>query len=145
MFKRAQRLRDVQGFGIDRTAVAADARTAAARDDWPVLRMENLDTDLPLPPEAIPATVRGLETPEANSSASRRAVATSWKSKYGNRRTSRAGTIRPRRCQRRITATGTSISRSSGSSSVVAGAFAASAPPTVAWKLASPPVPEGAR
>jgi aspartate/methionine/tyrosine aminotransferase len=29
--------------------------------------MENLDTDLPLPPEAIPETVRGLETPEANS------------------------------------------------------------------------------
>ncbi len=62
-FKRAQRLRDVQGFGIDRTALAADA----LRADWPVLRMENLDTDLPLPPEAIPATVRGLETPEANS------------------------------------------------------------------------------
>ena len=66
MFKRAQRLKDVQGFGIDRTAVAADARTAA-RDDWPVLRMENLDTDLPLPPEAIPETVRGLETAKANS------------------------------------------------------------------------------
>jgi aspartate/methionine/tyrosine aminotransferase len=66
VFKRAQRLTDVQGFGIDRTAVAADARTAA-RDDWPVLRMENLDTDLPLPPEAIPETVRGLEFPRANS------------------------------------------------------------------------------
>jgi aspartate/methionine/tyrosine aminotransferase len=63
VFKRAQRLRDVQGFGIDRTARAADA----ARSDWPVLRMENLDTDLPLPPEAIPETVRGLERPEANS------------------------------------------------------------------------------
>ena len=66
MFKRAQRLQDVQGFGIDRTASAADARTAA-RDDWPVLRMENLDTDLPLPPEAIPEPVRGLETAKANS------------------------------------------------------------------------------
>jgi aspartate/methionine/tyrosine aminotransferase len=66
VFKRAERLKDVQGFGIDRTAVAADARTAA-RDDWPVLRMENLDTDLPLPPEAIPETVRGLETAKANS------------------------------------------------------------------------------
>jgi aspartate/methionine/tyrosine aminotransferase len=63
VFKRAQRLREVQGFGIDRTARAADA----ARSDWPVLRMENLDTDLPLPPEAIPETVRGLERPEANS------------------------------------------------------------------------------
>ena len=63
-FKRAQRLKDVRGFGIDRLADAADAR---ARTDWPVLRMENLDTDLPLPPEAIPETIRGLETPEANS------------------------------------------------------------------------------
>ena len=34
---------------------------------WPVLRMENLDTDLPLPPEAIPVTVESLETPPANS------------------------------------------------------------------------------
>ena len=59
-FKRAQRLADVHGFGIDRLAVAADAV-----DD--VLRLENLDTDLPLPPEAIPETIRGLETPEANS------------------------------------------------------------------------------
>ena len=33
----------------------------ASRADWPVLRMENLDTDLPLPPEAIPETVSGLE------------------------------------------------------------------------------------
>jgi aspartate/methionine/tyrosine aminotransferase len=65
-FKRARRLNDVQGFGIDRTALAADARSAA-RHDWPVLRMENLDTDLPLPPEAIPETVRGLERPAANS------------------------------------------------------------------------------
>src|SRR5919109_3280169 len=65
-FKRAQRLADVHGFGIDRTALAADARSAA-RHDWPVLRMENLDTDLPLPPEAIPETVRGLERPAANS------------------------------------------------------------------------------
>ena len=61
--KKAQRLRDVQGFGIDRTAVAADTTAGA----WPVLRMENLDTDLPLPPEAIPETVRGLETKAANS------------------------------------------------------------------------------
>jgi aspartate/methionine/tyrosine aminotransferase len=59
-FKRAQRLKDVRGFGIDRLANAADARAD-------VLRLENLDTDLPLPPEAIPETIRGLETPEANS------------------------------------------------------------------------------
>jgi aspartate/methionine/tyrosine aminotransferase len=59
-FKRADRVKDVHGFGIDRLAKAADAR-------GDVLRMENLDTDLPLPPEAIPETVRGLETPQANS------------------------------------------------------------------------------
>ena len=45
-FKRARRLAAVHGFGIDRTALAADE----LRSDWPVLRMENLDTDLPLPP-----------------------------------------------------------------------------------------------
>jgi len=62
-FKRAQRLAQVHGFGIDRTALAADA----LRSDWPVLRMENLDTDLPLPPEAIPETISGLEKPASNS------------------------------------------------------------------------------
>jgi aspartate/methionine/tyrosine aminotransferase len=63
IFKHAQRLADVRGFGIDKTALAADA----LRSDWPVLRMENLDTDLPLPPEAIPETVAGLERPASNS------------------------------------------------------------------------------
>ena len=53
------------------------------------------------------------EAPAASSSVSRRAVATSWKSKYGSRRTSRAGTISPRRCQRRMTATGTSSNSAS--------------------------------
>jgi aspartate/methionine/tyrosine aminotransferase len=62
-FKRADRIAEVVGFGIDRTAHAADE----LRSDWPVLRMENLDTDLPLPPEAIPETVRGLERPASNS------------------------------------------------------------------------------
>jgi aspartate/methionine/tyrosine aminotransferase len=62
-FKQAQRIADVVGFGIDRTAHAADE----LRSDWPVLRMENLDTDLPLPPEAIPETVTGLERPASNS------------------------------------------------------------------------------
>src|SRR5919204_427266 len=66
MFKRARRLADVAGFGIDRVAAAAD-RAAQANPAWPVLRMENLDTDLPLPPEAIPVTVESLETPPANS------------------------------------------------------------------------------
>src|SRR4051794_20777270 len=62
-FKRARRIADVVGFGIDRTAHAADE----LRADWPVLRMENLDTNLPLPPEAIPETVAGLERPASNS------------------------------------------------------------------------------
>src|SRR5918912_1335756 len=56
----------VRGFGIDRVAAAAN-QPARANADWPVLRLENLDTNLPLPPEAISATVRGLETPVANS------------------------------------------------------------------------------
>jgi N-succinyldiaminopimelate aminotransferase len=64
--KRAKRLEPVRGFGIDRVAAAAD-EPARVRPDWPVLRMENLDTDLPLPPEAIAETVAGLETREANS------------------------------------------------------------------------------
>jgi aspartate/methionine/tyrosine aminotransferase len=63
VFKRAARLAAVHGFGIDRTALAADA----LRSDWPVLRMENLDTDLPLPPEAVPETISGLEKPASNS------------------------------------------------------------------------------
>jgi aspartate/methionine/tyrosine aminotransferase len=53
----------VHGFGIDRVAQAADRVTAR----WPVLRLENLDTDLPLPPEAVPVTAAALTTPKANS------------------------------------------------------------------------------
>ncbi|MBV9800601.1 MAG: pyridoxal phosphate-dependent aminotransferase [Solirubrobacterales bacterium] len=63
MAKRAKRMESVRGFGIDRVAAAAD--TAAG--DRPVLRLENLDTDLPLPPEAVPETIGGLTTPRANS------------------------------------------------------------------------------
>ncbi|HET8756651.1 MAG TPA: pyridoxal phosphate-dependent aminotransferase [Solirubrobacteraceae bacterium] len=62
-FKQSRRATEVRGFGIDKTALAADA----VRSDWPVLRMENLDTDLPLPPEAIPETIGALERPESNS------------------------------------------------------------------------------
>ena len=61
MIRRAKRIEPIRGFGIDRVAAAADA------GGRPVLRMENLDTDLPLPPEAVPETVAGLATPEANS------------------------------------------------------------------------------
>jgi aspartate/methionine/tyrosine aminotransferase len=64
MIKRARRMQPVRGFGIDRVAAAAET---ASSDDRPVLRMENLDTNLPLPPEAVPATVAGLEAPQANS------------------------------------------------------------------------------
>jgi len=62
-FKHSRRATEVRGFGIDKTALAADA----VRSDWPVLRMENLDTDLPLPPAAIPETISGLERPASNS------------------------------------------------------------------------------
>jgi aspartate/methionine/tyrosine aminotransferase len=66
VIKRAQRLEPIRGFGIDRVAAAVE-QPARATTRWPVLRMENLDTDLPLPPEAVGVTARSLETPEANS------------------------------------------------------------------------------
>jgi aspartate/methionine/tyrosine aminotransferase len=46
---RARRLDDVPGFGIDKVA-------SAAADDPEILRMENLDTDLPPPPGVVEAT-----------------------------------------------------------------------------------------
>jgi aspartate/methionine/tyrosine aminotransferase len=61
MIRKAKRMEPIRGFGIDRVAAAADSRGRS------VLRMENLDTDLPLPPETLPETIAGLETPEANS------------------------------------------------------------------------------
>jgi N-succinyldiaminopimelate aminotransferase len=61
MIRQAKRMQPIRGFGIDRVAAAADAGGRS------VLRMENLDTDLPLPPEAVPETSGFLETPEANS------------------------------------------------------------------------------
>ena len=60
----AARMRPIRGFGIDRVAAAA---STPATDRWPVLRLENLDTDLPLPPEAIPVTAESLATASANS------------------------------------------------------------------------------
>jgi N-succinyldiaminopimelate aminotransferase len=66
MIRRAERMGPVRGFNIDQVAAAAD-EPARANPDWPVLRMENLDTDLPLPPEAVRETAAALETPEANS------------------------------------------------------------------------------
>jgi aspartate/methionine/tyrosine aminotransferase len=66
VFRRARRLEAVRGFGIDRVAAAADA-PARAKPDWPVLRLENLDTNLPLPPEAVPVTAENLAAPPSNS------------------------------------------------------------------------------
>ncbi len=57
---RARRLGDVPGFGIDKVA-------AAAGDDPEVLRMENLDTDLPPPPGVVEATQAAAARPDYNS------------------------------------------------------------------------------
>jgi aspartate/methionine/tyrosine aminotransferase len=54
------RLNDIPGFNIDRVA-------AAAGDDPNVLRMENLDTDLRPPAEAVAVTHAALDTYEGNS------------------------------------------------------------------------------
>ncbi len=55
-----KRLAEIPGFNIDRVA-------AAAGDDPDVLRMENLDTDIPPPAEAMAATRAAIGTDEANS------------------------------------------------------------------------------
>ena len=54
------RLDDIPGFNIDRVA-------AAAGDDPDVLRLENLDTDIPPPAEAMEATRAAIGEDEANS------------------------------------------------------------------------------
>ena len=65
MIKRAERLEGIVGFGIDR--VAASAEETGGSHGGPVLRMENLDTDLPLPPEALEVTREKLDDPKSNS------------------------------------------------------------------------------
>jgi aspartate/methionine/tyrosine aminotransferase len=55
-----KRLADIPGFSIDRVA-------AAAGDDPDVLRMENLDIDIPPPAEAVEATRAAIGLDEANS------------------------------------------------------------------------------
>ena len=55
-----RRLAGIPGFAIDRVA-------AAAGTDPAVLRLENLDTDLPPPPAALAATRAALGTDDANS------------------------------------------------------------------------------
>jgi aspartate/methionine/tyrosine aminotransferase len=55
-----RRLEHIPGFNIDRIA-------AAAGDDPDVLRLENLDTDVAPPPEAVEATRAAIGEDEANS------------------------------------------------------------------------------
>jgi aspartate/methionine/tyrosine aminotransferase len=52
-------MQDVAGFGIDRVAAAVIGPD--------VLRLENLDTNLPLPPEAVAVTRAAVEEPVSNS------------------------------------------------------------------------------
>ncbi|MEU4546031.1 pyridoxal phosphate-dependent aminotransferase [Nonomuraea dietziae] len=54
------RFAQVRSFDIDRVA-------AAAGSDPDILRMENLDTDVPPPPAAVEATVQALTTGQGNS------------------------------------------------------------------------------
>ncbi|HEX5467718.1 MAG TPA: pyridoxal phosphate-dependent aminotransferase [Gaiellaceae bacterium] len=65
MIKRSERIQPIGGFGIDRVAAAAEE--SGGSHGGPVLRMENLDTDLPLPPEALETTRARLEDPKSNS------------------------------------------------------------------------------
>jgi aspartate/methionine/tyrosine aminotransferase len=55
-----RRLDEIPGFNIDRVA-------AAAGDDPEVLRLENLDTDIPPPAEAMEATRAAIGEDDANS------------------------------------------------------------------------------
>lgn len=55
-----RRLAHIPGFNIDRVA-------AAAGNDPEILRMENLDTDIPPPPAAMEATRAAIGQDEANS------------------------------------------------------------------------------
>src|ERR671931_544605 len=58
--RRPARLAEIPGFGIDEVAEAAG-------DDPEVLRLENLDTDLPAPAGVIEATRRAVGVDEYNS------------------------------------------------------------------------------
>jgi aspartate/methionine/tyrosine aminotransferase len=58
--RRPARLAQIPGFGIDEVAEAAG-------DDRDVLRLENLDTDLPVPSGVIDATRRAVGVDEYNS------------------------------------------------------------------------------
>ena len=56
---RAKRLDDIVGFGIDKVADAAEG-------DPDILRLENLDIDLPLPPGVVEATREAVGRGEYN-------------------------------------------------------------------------------
>jgi aspartate/methionine/tyrosine aminotransferase len=58
--RRPARLAEIPGFGIDEVAEAAG-------DDPDVLRLENLDTDLPVPEGVVEATSRAVGVDEYNS------------------------------------------------------------------------------
>ena len=63
VIKRAERMQPIVGFGIVRVAAAAEG--TGGSHGGPILRMENLDTDLPLPPEALETT--RTNDPKSNS------------------------------------------------------------------------------
>ena len=58
-------MQPIVGFGIDRVAAAAEE--TGGSHGGPLLRLENLDTDLPLPPEALEVTRTRLDDPKSNS------------------------------------------------------------------------------
>jgi len=62
MFKRSDRLKDIPGIGVDRMGAAADAMA-----DPCILRLENLDTDIPPWAEALEETRRAIGADAANS------------------------------------------------------------------------------
>jgi aspartate/methionine/tyrosine aminotransferase len=62
---RPQRLAYITGIGVDRMGAIADARGRAGPRD--LLRLENLDTDVPPDPEAIERTRRAASTDDDNS------------------------------------------------------------------------------
>jgi len=59
---KVSRLKDIPGIGVDRMGNAADAT-----GDPEVLRLENLDTDIPPPAIAIEVTKNGISRDENNS------------------------------------------------------------------------------
>lgn len=61
-FQRVSRLLQVPGIGVDKMGNAANAA-----QDPSILRLENLDTDIPPPKEAIEATLKAIDQDDNNS------------------------------------------------------------------------------